>query len=143
MAYIIYLAVSRAFRVNSCFDFPKPHYSTSASRTSHHCKRPKAKPTYAQPNGRGKANEQRARTKRLCWAACPCPQRLTRRELAVHHCTSCLMLCFFSSSARAVQPEPDQPALNPYGRWRSRIAWAPWRESDHLAKHCHSLSLKL
>ena len=68
---------------------------------------------------KGKANEQCARkTKRLsraAAAACPCPQRLTGRELAVHHCTSCAVSCFFSSSARAVQPKPDQPALHLYG----------------------------
>ena len=35
--------------MNSFSDFPNP-YSRFASHTSHHCKHPKAKPAYAQPN---------------------------------------------------------------------------------------------
>ena len=87
---------------------------------------------------KGKANEQCARkTKRLsraAAAACPCPQRLTGRELAVHHCTSCVTSCV-SSSARAVAAQPACPlsatslpftcTRDRYGTRRSCAAPAP------------------
>ena len=82
--------------------------STSASHTSHHRKHPNA--TYTQPQtAKGKANENLyARpSHRAAAAACLSPQRLARRNMAVHHCTSCVVPGSVSSSARTFcSPSP-------------------------------------